>query len=596
MIRHDGTAADPQRGGPIGLRRPAAPIPGVAVDPDPRAVGRSARGWRAWLVSLVMIAPAAIPYLTHYFQAPAGTVPTGFIVWDMPYYMANAREHFDNGGFYPFYGNPSSHRYDTDRIYVQPMTLLLGTLWRLTGADPGGLIAVFGIFAAWGCSRVAMALYAEVVGLRTGAQWLGLVGFGWGGGLLAIAGAVANLAARGKVDDPLILDPSRGFWFLNYGRNLMLPTEALYHGLAFGAILLVLRRRYLAGAAVAAVLSASHPFTGIEFLAILAAWSVAEVVYFENPGVPPRFARVMLGLLALHVGYYLFYLRTSGEHRQVMEHWTTYVFLLGADAYLPAYALVGTLAAWRLRRARLAAEFFARPGHRLLASWGVIAFALAKHDAFFKAVQPIHFDHGYVWTALFLIGAGPLVALLGRLTAPGRRRWGVPCVVALLAVFLSDNAVFLGAFPVKAARDGTPAGMVLPRSMRDLYRWLDSPANRGRLVLAEPAVEDIGYLTTVYTPLRAWIGHPSNTPGIPERRAELAAFFDRGAMPDYWKARPLLVIFLGRTEATLPPWLPDRGAVLAYRNDTFRVYRIDPTLTPADRRHRRAAPGPAAAP
>ena len=594
MIRHDGTAADPQR--PIGLRRPPAATPRAAEALDRPGVCRLARGWRAWVVSLAMIAPAAIPYLTHYFQAPAGTVPTGFIVWDMPYYMANAREHFDNGGFYPFYGNPSSPRYDTDRIYAQPMTLLLGTTWRLTGFDPGAIIAVFGIFAAWGCSRVAMALYAEVVGLRTGAQWLGLVVFGWGGGLLAIAGAVANLVARGKVDDPLVLDPSRGFWFLNYGRNLILPTEALYHGLAFGAILLVLRGRYLAGAAVAAVLSASHPFTGIEFLLILAAWSAAEVRYFENPAVPRRFARIMVGLLALHVGYYLIYLRTSGDHRQVMEHWTTYVFLLGADAYLPAYALVGALAAWRLRRARLAAEFFARPGHRLLAFWGVIAFALAKHDAFIKAVQPIHFDHGYVWTALFLIGAGPLVALLGRLTTPGRRRWGVPCVVALVAVFLADNAVFLAAFPVKAARNGTPAGMVLPRSMRDLYRWLDAPANRGRLVLADPAVEDIGYLTTVYTPLRSWIGHPSNTPGILERRAELAAFFERGAMPDAWKARPLLVIFLGRTEQTVPPWLPDRGAVLAYRNDSFRVYRIDPTLRVADRRHRRETPGPAAAP
>ena len=583
MIRHDGTAAD-TRLRQLGLRRLDLAASEAEGRPE---VGRLAVGWRAWVVALALITPAAIPYLTHYFMAPAGTVPTGFIVWDMPYYMANAREHFDNGGFSPLYGNPSSHRYNTDRIYVQPMTLLLGTIWRLTGFDPGAIIAVFGLFAAWGCSRVAMALYAQVVGLRTGAQWLGLVAFGWGGGVLAIAGAVANLIARRTIDDPLVFDPSRGFWFLNFGRNLMLPTEALYHGLAFGAVLLVLRGRTLAAAVVAAVLSASHPFTGIEFLAILAAWSVAEVYYFENPAVPRRFARIMVALLAVHVGYYLLYLRTSAEHRLVMEHWTQYVFLLGADAYLPAYAIVGGLAAWQLRRSRLAGEFFARPGNRLLAAWAAIAFALAKHDAFFKAVQPIHFDHGYVWTALFLIGAGPLVRLFGHLTAPGRRRWGVMCVAVLMAVILSDNAVFLGAFPVKAARDGAATGMVLPRTMRELYRWLDAPENRGRLVLAEPEVEDIGYLTTVYTPLRAWIGHPSNTPGILERRAEQSEFFRLGRMPDYWRTRPLLVIFLGRTDQTLPAWLPGSGAALAYRNDPFRVYRIDPTLRVADRRHRR---------
>src|SRR5262249_10806755 len=104
-----------------------AEVPGPALG---RRLGLEAR---TWLICLLLALPAAIPYATHYLMAPAGLIPTGFVAYDMPYYFANGREHFDSGKFHWTYGNPSDVSYETARIYVQPLSLALGTIWRWTG-------------------------------------------------------------------------------------------------------------------------------------------------------------------------------------------------------------------------------------------------------------------------------------------------------------------------------------------------------------------------------------------------------------------------------------------------------------------------------
>src|SRR4051794_5817902 len=103
-----------------------------------RTAGRGAfrRELGYGLISLILMSPATIPYLVHLLPTP-GWRPTGFIQPDMAYYMANAREHFDNDRFQLFYGNPFSPSYETKAIYFQPMTLVLGLAWRLSGLDPG---------------------------------------------------------------------------------------------------------------------------------------------------------------------------------------------------------------------------------------------------------------------------------------------------------------------------------------------------------------------------------------------------------------------------------------------------------------------------
>jgi len=46
------------------------------------------------------------------------------------------------------YGNPFSPFYDTPRIYFQPLILVLGVVWRLSGWDPGVVFTLVGFVAA----------------------------------------------------------------------------------------------------------------------------------------------------------------------------------------------------------------------------------------------------------------------------------------------------------------------------------------------------------------------------------------------------------------------------------------------------------------
>ena len=133
-----------------------------------------------WLISFLFIIPPLTLYLMHFFIKNDNLNPTGFIIEDMFYYMANAREHFDNGFFQITYGNPFSPFYDSPPVYFQPMTLILGILWKITQLDPGVVFVIFGFFAALVCSRIAIALYDHYLGLMTWYHQIGLILFFYG--------------------------------------------------------------------------------------------------------------------------------------------------------------------------------------------------------------------------------------------------------------------------------------------------------------------------------------------------------------------------------------------------------------------------------
>ena len=120
---------------------------------------------RRWLLALLLMIPVFILYAGHVVHGPAGFGPTGFIQEDQLYYVANARKHFD-GAFSLVYGNPFSLWLDTPRIYFQPASLLLGTSFFLTGADPGLVYVVFGFLAGLVFVRIAVALFERLFGPR----------------------------------------------------------------------------------------------------------------------------------------------------------------------------------------------------------------------------------------------------------------------------------------------------------------------------------------------------------------------------------------------------------------------------------------------
>ncbi|MGB7925605.1 MAG: hypothetical protein WCF57_20370 [Pyrinomonadaceae bacterium] len=521
---------------------------------------------RRWLISLALAAPACLPYLTHYLKSTGDLIATGFIQYDMPYYMANAREYFDGGGL--TYGNPFSPSYGTPAIYFQPLTLLLGAIWRLTGADPGLIFVCVGFIAAIVCARVAVALYQEVVGLETWAEHLGLVIFGWGGGLLALAGLAYNLLTGQRAQSIFRFDPFEGWWFLNFGRNMVYPTEALYHALFLGCVFCILKRRFGVALVLAFLVSISHPFTGAELLVILCAWSFFELYFMENKQLPRSFFAGCCGLLIFHFGYYFVFLNLFPEHRQVVAQWTL-AWLLQAQNFIPAYILVGALAAWRMRRFKLAQTFFAVPRNRFFCIWFLVAFILANHEFAVRPVQPLHFTRGYIWMPLFLMGAPALVGLFAFLMSRGRRILMALCIALVMALFLSDNILWLGAFAFRQEQ-----GFQLTRDERALFDWMNAKENRGSIILSRDP--RIAYLAMTYTPLRAWYSHQYTTPQNELRQREVEAYFSQSVFLDQWNDATLLIVYTNPAPSTgraTPP--ADRATMDVFQNTTFTVARVE---------------------
>jgi hypothetical protein len=546
---------------------------GAAVDSAPQRPGFLGE-LRLWLVSLVLLTPVLTPYATHYLFQQPGRLPTGFVDYDMPSYMANAREHFDAGHFQFFYSNPFDPNYASPVIYTQPQSLVLGALMYWTGIAPNHLYLLYAFVAGWVCARVAVALYAEVVGLTGWARQLGLLVFFWGGGLMVLAGIPYSLASQRTIEHLFILDPMGGWWMLNFGRNMVYPPECLYHALSFGCILSILRRKFWLATLLAFLLSWSHPFTGVEILLILVSWAAVELFFVQSDEVPVGFFGALITLLLLHLGYYLGFLNLFLEHRTMMKKWSE-PWLLQATQFVPAYALVGALAAWSFRRLDLARQFFADGRNRLFLVWFLVAFALANHEFAIKPIQPLHFTRGYIWTPLFLMGSTTLVGLFTAL-----RKWGGRLAVgAVVAVFLLDNALWFAAFPWEETHGKPAKYWSVTADQLALYGWLSKPENRGVLLITEP--QSVGFLAATYTPLRSWAGHPYDTNGFSTRLEEVAAFLKDGQVVDAWRGKPMLLT-LARTIQE-PKWLEATGATPVYENPEYRVYRVTPPAKSPDR-------------
>ncbi len=90
-------------------------------------------------------------------------------------------------------------------------------------------------------------------------------------------------------------------------------------------------------------------------------------------------------------------------------------FLYPASAFVPALFIVGILALARLIRWPGLRQIWRDPRNRLFLVRFLIVFGLTQHDRVIKAVQPIHFAHGYDWMALFFLSSPLVLGLLDRL-------------------------------------------------------------------------------------------------------------------------------------------------------------------------------------
>lgn len=507
--------------------------------------------WFAILLALPALIPLASavisPLLKH-------RVPTGFVQIDMPYYMANAREHFDQG-FQLTYGNPYAE-YGTPAIYFQPHIFLLG-LMQQAGLDPGVTFNIFGLFTLFFASFVAVRFYEEIVGTETAAKKTGLLCFYWGGGILTIAGLITCLVRRYPLSSYGRYDPSAGWWMLDFGRNLVFPTEAYYHGLFLLCLLFLIRRRLVLSLACAALLSCSHPFTGLSLICILIVYSAVELA-LRSGVVTWQFLIATIFVAVLHVSYYLVWLNRFSDHRALQSQWKI-AWLYPPKTYISALLFVGVFAIWRLFRSSF--RSLHSPQVRLFTMCFLVVFLFTQNNLVLaKPIQPIHFAHGYDWMALFFIGAPVLIEILNRLFSTPKSWVRICGLIMLVGLFLFDNAVWLAKNAVHES-----AAVTLTPAQSDTLHWLSRNLRSGDMVVCQD--ELISYLISTYTPARSWQGHAFNTPYMEQRHGEVERLFKEGRVLPEWGRS-------GTFYVSPAAWQPPRSLSLErrYENNEFSVW------------------------
>jgi hypothetical protein len=527
-------------------------MPDIEVVPQ-RTAPSASRKWICWAVLLLSL-PALLP-LAGAVIVPLlnNQVPTGFIEYDLPSYHAEGRAYFDRG-FHLAYSNPYAG-YNSPAIYFQPHTFILGLLQQLR-LDPGVTFNLFGLLTLFFAATAAILFYIEVVGVDTSAKKLGLLCFFWGGGIFTLWGLGRALFRMHRFSAIFEVEPTYGWWMLNFGRNLVYPTEAFYHGLFLFSLLALIRRRLTLSLALAAVACISHPFTGLTLVLILIAYSGIELM-LRSGAVSLKFMIGAMVIGALHLGYYMVWLNRFADHRALQQQWGK-AWLYPPKVFVGALILVGCLAIWRLASSSFRCLRDARV--RLFAVWFVVVFALTQHNLVMHPIQPIHFAHGYDWTALFFLGAPVLIAIFDFILKIPRPLVRSGALALVLGLFLLDNAAWL----VKIAINNEYL-VSLTKNQSAALSWLSQNVRAGDLVVCQDNL--VSYLVSTYTPALSWQGHEHNTPWMDRRHDEVERVFNEGQSLPEWRRHG---VFYVSPAAWIPP--PDLSLTQRYANSDFAIW------------------------
>lgn len=487
--------------------------------------------------------------------------PTGFIQYDNVSYVAYGKQYLDADAFHIQYSNPFNEREYTP-IYFQPQSLLFALL-LYTGIPPEWILIPFTFICSIICFWLIISIYIFLfprAPFRTLHLWM----FAWGGGLLTLAGTIVHLYINpggSFFDGIFVLDPEHGWWGLNLGRSLFFTCEAYYHALFLGCIYSLLRRKWIEGIILIFLLSLSHPFTGIELIAIIFVWCGIELFY-NRRGIPTWFILFVLIALCFHIYFYLAYLPQFPDHLSVSEQYALN-WRLRFYRMIPAYCLVGALAITAVYWAGWK-PFLRLRANRLFACWFIVAFILANHEVFTTPRQPIHFTRGYIWTSLFLMGLPALHVV----TKYIRDRFGIRGIILLCLVFFSDN--FLWIINSVYSKATTPSAMYTSREQNEVLQILKNEStNRTLIVSSDPT---IAYLATVKTPAWPWYAHPYTTPFAQRKKTAQELFLKQGQPDTSWMDRPVnFVLYTTDSVAlnTLSRYPPEK----TIRTGNYLVYK-----------------------
>jgi hypothetical protein len=495
-----------------------------------------------WLFALVLTAPMILFYLAYYFNHLPSLLPTGFTGYDNVSYVANAKQYFDADRFSLFYSNPLNDSGNYPAIYFQTQTVFLALLLCI-GLSPGLTIILLNWLGTLLSFRMAIGIYDHLYP-NSDRRKLFISFFCWGGGLLALAcipiALIKSMGNLNFLDCLFFIDPAWGWWGLSFGRGHFISTEGYYHFLFLAGILCILKKKWNIALLVALILSLSHPFTGIEYLAIVAGWVFVEKIVVKNKDVPWKFLIGTSLIMAFHIFYYLVYLNQFPEHRSVSEQYSLN-WRLRFFNMIPAYCLVGAFALASLLK--LKKTFFNNETRRLFFTWFVIAFLLANHEMFMRPMQPLHFTRGYVWTSLFLLGLPAFHNLF-----QNKKLKKYPFVLTLFSIlFFSDN--FLWITKGASFTSTSPSVSYITTEQKNLLEVIAKNSDAKTLIIGNDEV--LVYLSTVYSKAYPWISHPYTTPFAAKKAKAYNDFIEKGTIDPLWKNREVIFVFHKNDSAEL---------------------------------------------
>lgn len=464
---------------------------------------------------LLAIAPFQILYLGHWLKIgiDPDVIPTGFIQYDMPYYSANGREIFERGNGFA-YPNPYDSSPTPPIIYFQWPIWLLGFAIKKLNIDPGIFYFMFGIVGSLLCAYFTLLVVKK---LLPDSRFRGLLFFlvMWGGGFLCLAALIENIIHGNPVLFRLFrYDPGDGLWFLNWGRNLIYPLEAIYHAIVAATWLAVLNNRWFWAIFGGALLATAHPFSGFQLLLILTLWFAILASLEQTSSMVNNFL-VMAVCTALFLVYYKVFLNSIPQHRAIHEEWSI-AWTLPINSMIMAYSPIALLAACRIWIDR----------HKLdrnvgfLFTYFLISLLLAKHDLFIRPIQPLHFTRGYLWTPLCLI-ALPLmqriILFLQKKLFPYLFKY---LIIMLAGLALSDNTMFI----IDRLLYPADAFFITPEE-RQILTKINQLGLDGILLSPEPK---LSYLSATYTSVRPYLGHTALTPEYEDRLGKVEMWRTQG--------------------------------------------------------------------
>jgi hypothetical protein len=464
-----------------------------------------------WAFVILAVLPFQLG-LWHHLLA-SGPSATGFLGYDAPYYAANGREVFERGNGFA-HPNPYDPAPAAPVIYFHWLTWVLGFGIKVLHFDPGFFYAALGVVAALLGSALTLRLVEIMLPDHRGHLPLFLLTM-WGGGALCLGAMAVNVAnQQAPLGDLFLIDSPSGWWFPNWGRNFVLPSESVYHVLVALTWIGVLRERWGLALIGAGALAATHPFSGAQHLGIVAAWLGILVLRHRTMAALSRATAAGL-MLVVFLAYYFWFLNLFPEHRKLQSDWG-FGWMVSMPFLLLSSGPVAGLAIWRgyAQRWRLSdREWFL-----LLA--GGITLLLMKHEWFIAPRQPIHFSHGYNWLPFWLMALPQLWEAGLKLAARSRAlAWAVGAAAGGLIVF--DNAAFV----VREWRFGEETNQHLDAEQREMFAWMDGAKLDGVLLCVDPR---LSYLSATYTSVRPYLGHFANTPDAPRRWRAISAWHSRG--------------------------------------------------------------------